>query len=454
MGRARYLALPLAALIAVAAIQLSPSLTAPQAPAAPLPAADAIDAANDLTPGGTIVGLAGVDTTDVDSRIAFWQGRLRETPRSDTAWTYLGDVFDSKGRLTGDLTNFTNARDAYQTALGIAPASLGAKLGLAKIELTLHDFSGALRDGTAALEFNSVANAALGIIFDSSFELGDIDNANNALGLLDARVDSPAITIRAARVAFLMGQPAQALALANQAADESDARGDLAATLAFYRYAAGDFALQAGDLDAAQASYAAALQALPGYGLAISGEGRALFAEGDMVGATERFENAVAAVPRPDFVAFLGDLYALQGRDSDAQAQYDTVAFIHDLAAQQTGGAVYDREYSLFLADHGRDTALAVSLAANELQTRKDVYGYDTYAWALHADGQNAAALMHMTEALRLGTTDPKLLLHAGLIELANGMTAQGRAHLEQALALHPSVSPLVIDAARTALGE
>ena len=48
-------------------------------------------------------------------------------------------------------------------------------------------------------------------------------------------------------------------------------------------------------------------------------------------------------------LSFLGDLYTLAGRPADAQTQYDTVGFIHSLAAQQTGGAVYDREYSLFL---------------------------------------------------------------------------------------------------------
>jgi tetratricopeptide (TPR) repeat protein len=255
-------------------------------------------------------------------------------------------------------------------------------------------------------------------------------------------------------LAFLEGNPAQAVGLANSAAEASDARGDLAATLAFYNYAAGDFDLLAGDLDAASTSYGQALSALPGYGLAVAGEGRVAYARGDIAQAISLYEAAVAAVPRPDYVAFLGDLYALSGRTADAQAQYDTVAFIHDLAAQQTGGAVYDREFSLFLSDHGMDPARAVSLAETELQTRKDIYGYDTYAWALHAAGRNAEALVAMNQATSLGTPDAKLLLHSGLIEIANGQTADGQAHLRQAIALHPSVSPLVVQAAQEALGQ
>ena len=57
-------------------------------------------------------------------------------------------------------------------------------------------------------------------------------------------------------------------------------------------------------------------------------------------------------------------------------------------------------------------------------------------------------------QALSLGTADAKLYLHAGLIEIANGLTDQGKAHLQQALALNPTVSPLVVDEARKALGQ
>jgi len=39
-----------------------------------------------------------------------------------------------------------------------------------------------------------------------------------------------------------------------------------------------------------------------------------------------------------------------------------------------------------------------------------------------------------------------------GLIELANGLTADGQAHLKAGLALNPSFSPLVVAAARAAV--
>ena len=83
---------------------------------------------------------------------------------------------------------------------------------------------------------------------------------------------------------------------------------------------------------------------------------------------------------------YLGDLYALNGDQAAADAQYDTVEFIAGLSAAGSD-QVYDREYAIFLSDHGRDASTAVELATAELEQRQDVYGYDTLAWALHADG-------------------------------------------------------------------
>ena len=68
--------------------------------------------------------------------------------------------------------------------------------------------------------------------------------------------------------------------------------------------------------------------------------------------------------------------------------------------------------------------------------------------------GRDAEALDAIGQAMSLGTPDAKILLHAGLIEIANGLTDQGKAHLSQALALNPSVSPLVVDQAREALDQ
>jgi len=413
---------------------------------------DGGDPLTDIAPAPEQVApVSNVDTSDTDRRIAFWQGRLVAEPNSETAWTYLGDLLELKGKQTGDLANFTAARDAFGKAVAIAPLSTLAHLGLARIDSTFHDFNGALAEATTVLEQNPSANSALAIIFDAAIELGDMKIATDALSSLDSRVDAPAITVRQARLAFVTGDAAEAQRLADQALTEADSRGDEGAGLAFYQYLAGEYALFTGDLDGAQADYQAALQSLPGYYLPVAGEARVAFARGDTNTAIEKMSAAVAAVPRPDLVAYLGSLYELSGDRAAADEQYDTVEFIAGLSANGNQ-RVYDREYSLFLADHGRTPSVAIQLATDELTVRQDIYGYDTLAWAQHAAGSDAEALTNVRRALALGTPDAKLLIHAGLIELANGLSADGEAHIRAGLALNPSFSPLVIEQAREAL--
>ena len=455
-GRFRYLAPPLIAVLVVVGVQLWNT-----APPAPTPEQSAIynpppargDENTDLLPVTEVISVGTVDTSDTDRRIEFWRARAAAHPQSENEWTYLGDLFDLKGRVTGDVSQFLAAQEAYKTALTIAPGSSTAHAGAAREMATLHDFVGAVVEATSVLELDPSANGALAVLFDASLELGDLDNARHALSLLDARTDSPALGTRQARLDFLAGNTASAVTLAHGAVADATERDDAASTIAFYDYTAAEYELLGGNLDAAQAGYAAALDKLPGYPLAIYGEGRVAFARGDLEGAKTYLQTAVAALPRPDMLAFLGDLYALTGQADKAADQYATVDFIAGMTSS-AGGKVYDREYALFLADHDRDVAHALSLAQAESEQRHDIYAYDTLAWTLHANGRDAEALTAMHSALALGTVDPKLLLHAGLIEIANGLTADGRAHLQQALNLHPAISPLLVQSAREALGQ
>ena len=441
---------PVLALVVVLAVQAWPHpVAAPVNNTTPI--VDGTDNLTDVRPPGEVIAVSGVDTSDTDHRIAFWQARINANARDDISWSYLGDLLEIKGRQTGDIANYIAARDAYNTALDIAPGSAAAAIGAARIASTLHDFLGAQAGATQILAGDPTATGALAILFDASLELGELDTAQQALTLLEARIQTPAVLGREARLAFVKGDTQGALDLSGQAVTDSTSAGDPASSQAFYQFTHAEYELYAGDLDAAQTSYEASLTALPGYPLSLYGEGRIAYAKGDLPHAIALLEAATAALPRPDMVAFLGDLYELNGRQADATKQFDTVEFIHGLAAN--GGArVYDREYETYLADHARDTATAVDLATSELAYRKDVYGYDALAWAQHAAGDDADALTNARLSLATGTQDARLLIHAGLIELANGLVADGQAHLKAGLALNPSFSPLVVAAARAAV--
>ena len=451
LGRVAYLIPPLLAVLVVVGVQLSNSGNSPAAPGNPVLSDGGV---TDLLPQTEISSLGVVDTSDIDGRINFWKQRTQVHGASDDDWVALGDVFDLRGRMTGDISSYLAATQAYQTAVGMAKNNSAAHSGSAREMATLHDFVGALNEATTTIDLNPNALGALGVAFDASVELGHIDAAQQTLQELQARTDSPSIGARQARLDFLRGDTATAIQEVEGAATDSSDAGDLPSSVAFYDYTAAEYELFAGNLAAAQSDYSNALTLLPGYPLAIYGEGRIAYARGDLGSAISYVETATAALPRPDMLAFLGDLYALTGNPSKAADQYATVDFIAQMTEQSGGGKVYDREYGLFLSEHNRNVARALEIAQSEIQYRQDVYGYDALAMALHANGRDAEALNAINQALALGTADPRMLLHAGLIEIANGLTDQGKAHLTQALALNPTVSPLVVDEARKALGQ
>lgn len=453
--RARYLVPPLLAVVVIVGVQVwnaaNPSATPQQSAISNLTTRG--DESVDLATVTEIGSIGTVDTSDTDRRIEFWRQRAAAHPQSENEWIYIGDLFELKGRLTGDVSQYLAAQEAYTKALVIAPQSSTAHVGQARVLATLHDFAGALAEATTVLELDPSANGALAVMFDASVELGDLSNARRALALLDARVDSPSLSTRSARLNFLNGDTALAAQLADGAAADAIDRGDSAPSVAFYKYTAAEYQLLSGNLDAAESDYQAALDSLPGYPLAIYGLGRVAFARGDLATATAYLASAAKALPRPDILAFLGDLYTLTGQAAKATDQYATVDFIANLAAS-SGARVYDREYALYLADHVTNVDQALLLAQAEIEQRQDVYGYDALAWALHANGRDTEALVATRKALALGTADPKLLMHAGLIELANGLTDEGRAHLQQAIDLHPAISPITVQAARAALAQ
>src|SRR5204863_6771981 len=128
---------------------------------------------------------------------------------------------------------------------------------------------------------------------------------------------------RLARADLLRGKTDSAIerltfALALASAQDPPARE----TIAWIRWQLGEIAFSVGDYARAERHYRDALTTFPDYYRALAGLGRALAAQGDLAGAVTCYERAVQVLPDPSFVAALGDLYKLTGRDQEAAAEY------------------------------------------------------------------------------------------------------------------------------------
>jgi tetratricopeptide (TPR) repeat protein len=112
------------------------------------------------------------------------------------------------------------------------------------------------------------------------------------------------------------------------------------------------------------------------------------------------------------------------------------------------------RAWGLFLLDHGTkaDAKRVLAKTRVEMRTRKDVYGYDLLAWALHRQGRDREARDAMMHALSQQTEDAQLFYHAGMIERALGNAEQARTYLDKALTMNPRFSATQVSIARAAL--
>ena len=452
MPRNRLLLVPLGALV-IALLSYGFASSKAAAPTANPSAAPVVeDPAAQVGLPEAAGGTGAVDTSDTDRRIAFWQTRIRANASSDSEYQYLGELFALKGRETGDIAQYALASEAFQRAIQLYPGNVAARSGLAVNLVTLHQWSAAIEQGKQILKTDLRAIGAVAVIGDASLEIGDLDTARAAFTTLREKADGPSVESRFARLDFLTGKADEAIQILDAAAEASANLNGSAEERAFYHYSAGEYRFLTGDIEGAEHEDEAALNILPNYYLALAGRGRVAFAQGNLTAAIGFYQSAVAIIPKPELVAYLGDLYAVKGDQAAAEKQYRTVDFIVKLGEVQA--QVFNREIALFQATHHRDTAHAVEIAQAELGTRKDIYGYDAVAWALYNDGQAGAAFAPAQQAVSLGTQDPKLLYHLGMIELAVGHTSDGQNHLRTALALNPAFDPLGASAARQALGK
>ncbi|MFN2483709.1 MAG: tetratricopeptide repeat protein [Candidatus Limnocylindria bacterium] len=411
-------------------------------------APSAVSASASVTPsaGSNPAGIA-----DPDERVAFWEARVAANPVDYASALNLADAYLDRSRLRGDLEDLTRAQAATDAAREHAPAGRQVDIRDARIAFALHEFRRARTIAEQLLASDAEDPVALSVAADSALELGDDAAAEDLYTRLAAQPQGPATWSRLGRLSLLHGDVDEAIRLISHAADAAGSEGFPDAT-AFYSLQLAELYRGQGELEKADQAYNAALDAYPRYPPALAGLGRLREAQGRRADAIQLLEDATAALPLPEFVAALGDLYALDGNEREAERRYALVERIGELARRT--GAVYDRQLVVFFADHDRKLSDAVTLAQREIEVRTDVYGYDALAWAQFKAGHIAEASEAADRALRLGTLDARIRYHAGLIAAAQGNTDTARELLGQAVAREAALPPLQVSRARDALAE
>jgi tetratricopeptide (TPR) repeat protein len=416
-----------------------PTASAPPAPAA-LPPAAPLPADDDAAAG----------------TVRFLEERVRSDPDDFVAHNKLTGYYLRKVQETGDMQYLELASRAARASLKSVPVEMntGGLAGLAQAEYTAHNFAAARDHALRLKELEPRKSLSYMLLGEALLELGDYEQAQQAFSQMQKLGGgSFSVETRLARVDWLYGRMtaardryARALALA---LDEAVPSREV---VAWCRWQLGEVAFARGDYETAERHYRESLTTYPDYYRALAALGRVRAAQGDLAGGIEQYEKVVRRLPDPVFVAALGDLYKLAGKEKEAAAQYALVEQIARLSA--LNGALYNRQLALFYADHDMKAQEAYALAAKEYEVRRDIYGADALAWTALKAGKLEAAQKAIKEALRLQTEDARLLYHAGMIARATGDQNGARDYLKRALALSPQFDPLQAKLAREALAE
>jgi tetratricopeptide (TPR) repeat protein len=441
----RRLALLIAVLVAGCSSG-APSAAPFISPTSSEPASPSPRASPAVSPLASTGAPAPAATSPTVAEVARLRALVTADPNDADAQRDLGFALAQRVRETADPSLYAPAMDAFQAALRLRPDDAQALVGVAGIQLGKHEFADGLATARKALSLSPSLVAAHAAEVDALVELGRYDEADRAAGVMFGLSFDLTTLARVSYLAELRGRLPAALTAMRAAAG---APGLAPENTAYVDALLGNLLVASGDPDGAATAYRAALALVPNHAPSLAGEGRLAVAAGHLDVAIDRFGEAAAIVPLPEYVIALGDAQAAAGQADAAAKSYDLARA--EIQLFQAAGVVVDVDLALLEADHG-DPASALSHALAAYAATPTVRAADAVAWALHRLGRDREALAYVKEALRLGSIDPILRYHAGAIEAALGKEADARRDLKVALTTDPGFSAMGAAEARRLL--
>ena len=367
--------------------------------------------------------------------IAFWEKRAADDPMSADALAHVAALYLQRSRETADFADVRLAEDAARRSLTRRARGNGPSRSiLASTLLAQHRFQEALAEATVLAAEAPGTPEYVALRAECEMETGAYDSARASFDTLARLGNTLSAMGRRARWAEVTGDLPGARRMLTAAIVDASTRQELTSEQrAWFELRLGDVEWRMGKRLRARDAYERGLVLRPGDHRLHAALARLDAAEGNWRDALAHGNEVLAVQLDPATLGVMSDAHAALG---DTAAAHRAQIAMETAVMGQPGA--YHRAWSLFLLDqHRRVDEVAVQARA-ELRDRQDVYGWDVYAWALHAQGDDVAADSAMARALRVGTRDALLWYHAATI--ARGVRDDDRAWrlLDSALTLNP----------------
>jgi tetratricopeptide (TPR) repeat protein len=349
-------------------------------------------------------------------------------PRKIDPWILLGRAWIRKARQTSDPGYHLNANACVDLALDVEPEAAVALNLRGLVLLDAHRFEEARALAQSMIDKKRDEPMAWGTLSDAFLEMGEVEQADRAAEeMINLKPGLPSYS-RNAYLKWLRGEGADAKEFMRLAIDAGGSQTDRE-PLAWVLVQAAMLFWHKGDYEGADVGFKQAFELVKGYPPALVGRGRAAMARGAYAEAAGYLNEAFAKSPLTETAWLLSD--ALAGMNDAAGAE-------DAFKKAETAGRSDPRTLSLLYAVKQRNCERALTLAQEEMKVRKDIYTVDAFAWSLFRLGKLAEAEDAIGRVTRLGTKDARLLYHRGAIQIARGEVKQGKALVNEALALNP----------------
>ena len=374
-----------------------------------------------------------------DTQIRVWKTALAQDPKSAISLGQLAALYLQRARETGEDQNYVTAEEYARRSLALRVNRNGPTfVTLAAALVAQHKFSEAEQVAKDLAAFDPSIPQYRAQLGEIEMELGHYDAARHAFDSLYSVRTHLSIAPRLARWAELNGETAYARKLLSDALADAKTQRDLPKEqVAWFHLRLGDIEMRNGRMRGARELFEQGLAIEPNDYRLLDAMSHLEAVEGNPKKAIEYGERGIAIKLDPATLGTIGDAYAATGDQAQAEEYYKTM----EVAVAGQPGA-YHRAWSLFLLDHNRRIPEVLANVEKEIETRKDVYGYDLLAWALHKGHRDAEASAAMMQARRLGTIDAMLFYHEGLIDRALGKNGRARYFLSKALETNPAFHP------------
>lgn len=384
-----------------------------------------------------------------DEQIRAWKTALAQDSKSAIALGQLAALYLQRARETGEDQNYNQSEEYARRSLTLRTNRNGATfVTLAAALVAQHRFQEAEQVATDLVAFDPETPQYRAQLGEIQMELGHYVEAARSFDSLYTIRSHLSIAPRLARWAELNGNTPYARKLLSDALADAKTRRDLPREqLAWFHLRLGNIDMRSGRMRSARARFEAGLQIEPSDYRLLDAMSHLEAVEGNPKKAIEYGERGIAIKLDPATLGTIGDAYAALGSRARAEEYYKTM----EVAVAGQPGA-YHRAWSLFLLDHDLRVTEVLANVLKEIQTRKDVYGYDLLAWALHKEHRDAEARPAITQARKLGTQDAMLFYHEGMIDRALSENARARYFLAKALELNPNFHPTQPREARAVL--